>query len=317
MKWFKHLTASGHDPDIGEVIDKFGFEGYYLFFRTLEIMATEFKIETPGENIFNFSWFLGEFSRKIKRKKVIEFLEFTTKKGRITYSLNGDSIYLKCNKLKVHTDEYTQKLIKQKSGFTPDLIQKKSKENPSHRIRIKNKNKEVSKDTYKELRKKIIEYLNEKTNKKYEPDSKETIDFINGRINDKKNPATWETFKHVIDVKVSQWLGAEDEKWLRPSTLFRPSNFENYRNEKAVVVKKKESWPEWSDRKEAEKKEREKQIPSLKKKHKEYLRKEMKKHGWTEESEINYYEVLKESDFVRMELSKIEEQQEMKNDKPA
>ena len=41
-----------------------------------------------------------------------------------------------------------------------------------------------------------------------------------------------EELKRVIDIKCSQWLkNKEFNKNLRPSTLFRPSNYENYRNE--------------------------------------------------------------------------------------
>lgn len=108
MKWFKHLTASGSDPDIGELMDEIGFEGYYLFFRTIEIMSTEFNIDNPGQNLFNFGWFLSQFSRKITKKKLINFLEITSKNKRIFYSMNGKFIHLNCPKLKNLTDEYTR-----------------------------------------------------------------------------------------------------------------------------------------------------------------------------------------------------------------
>ena len=35
----------------------------------------------------------------------------------------------------------------------------------------------------------------------------------------------------VIDNKVSQWKGTDSEMYLRPKTLFSPSNFEGYLNE--------------------------------------------------------------------------------------
>ena len=81
----------------------------------------------------------------------------------------------------------------------------------------------------------IINYLNEKTGKSFSPNTKKTQEFINGRIAD---GYTLDDFKAVIDKKVAAWQGKKNnngesmENYLRPSTLFRPANFESYLNEK-------------------------------------------------------------------------------------
>jgi len=104
----------------------------------------------------------------------------------------------------------------------------------SNRNRNRNSN-DSSINKNKVLRHKIVNYLNEKTGKRFVADSKEAIEFINGRIEDKGNPAKWEDFKHVIDIKVNDWLGdSKYDQYLRPSTLFRPSNFESYRNQRYI-----------------------------------------------------------------------------------
>lgn len=41
--------------------------------------------------------------------------------------------------------------------------------------------------------------------------------------------------KKVIDYKCDEWLGTEYEKYLRPSTIFKPSNFWNYVDESGFV----------------------------------------------------------------------------------
>ena len=84
----------------------------------------------------------------------------------------------------------------------------------------------------------VVRYLNEKTGKKFSSKSKETIDHIKARI---AEGHTIEDFKRVIDVKVAKWKGkswkgqsgdvVQGDDLLRPSTLFRPTNFENYLNE--------------------------------------------------------------------------------------
>ncbi|WP_064590737.1 conserved phage C-terminal domain-containing protein [Streptobacillus moniliformis] len=107
----------------------------------------------------------------------------------------------------------------------------------------------------KEIIQKIIDYLNEKTNKIFRAKTKATIGFINARLKDKY---TLEDFYLVIDTKVEDWKNDRVmNKYLRPSTLFNPTNFENYLNEgleKRKIEKeveeirkefKKEGWEEW------------------------------------------------------------------------
>lgn len=74
----------------------------------------------------------------------------------------------------------------------------------------------------------VIDYLNEKTGKHYRSKTDSTRKMIRARFAD---GYTLDDFKHVIDVKASQWLNTEQEKYLRPETLFRPGKFESYLNE--------------------------------------------------------------------------------------
>lgn len=64
----------------------------------------------------------------------------------------------------------------------------------------------------------VIDYLNERTGKRYRAKTESTRKMIRARFSD---GYTLNDFKHVIDVKTSQWLGTEQEKYLRPETLFR------------------------------------------------------------------------------------------------
>ena len=77
-----------------------------------------------------------------------------------------------------------------------------------------------------DVHKEVIEYLNQKANRSFEYTSKENIKLINGRLNDGH---TLRDFKRVIDAKVEEWGNNERMKqYLRPSTLFRKSNFDDY-----------------------------------------------------------------------------------------
>ncbi|PIC59219.1 hypothetical protein CSV80_01445 [Sporosarcina sp. P12(2017)] len=79
----------------------------------------------------------------------------------------------------------------------------------------------------------VIAYLNEKTGKQFKAASAATKKFINARV---KEGYTQQDFVQVIDLKVSQWNNnPEYRAYLRPSTLFNPTNFENYLNEQPAV----------------------------------------------------------------------------------
>jgi len=74
-----------------------------------------------------------------------------------------------------------------------------------------------------------IKYLNEKAKRSFDPKNDSNKNFIKARYNEGRS---LDDFKKVIDKKVINWL--TDEKmmmYLRPSTLFNKTNFENYLNE--------------------------------------------------------------------------------------
>lgn len=83
----------------------------------------------------------------------------------------------------------------------------------------------------------IIDYLNAKTGKNFSPKTEATMKFINARWGEGK---TLEDFRRVIDTKCKDWRGKKDregkslDNWLRPNTLFSPTNFENYLNQGPV-----------------------------------------------------------------------------------
>lgn len=79
----------------------------------------------------------------------------------------------------------------------------------------------------------IIDYLNQKANKKFKHTSQKTQTLIKARFKEK---FTLDDFKQVIDIKTAQWLA--DPKmsvYLRPETLFG-TKFEGYLNEQSKFV---------------------------------------------------------------------------------
>lgn len=80
----------------------------------------------------------------------------------------------------------------------------------------------------------IIDYFNQKVGTRYTYRNKKINSLINARLGE---GFTVEDFKTVIDNKVASWAGTEWEQYLKPTTLFAPSHFEDYLNEKPTRKK--------------------------------------------------------------------------------
>lgn len=75
----------------------------------------------------------------------------------------------------------------------------------------------------------VIEYLNQKTGKKYRDTTPATRRMISARLAEGNK---LDDFKRVIDTKVKAWKNDKRMKqYLRPETLFAASHFESYLNE--------------------------------------------------------------------------------------
>ncbi|MBV1817313.1 conserved phage C-terminal domain-containing protein [Bacteroidales bacterium MSK.15.36] len=84
----------------------------------------------------------------------------------------------------------------------------------------------------------IVEYLNQKANKNFKYTTKKTQSLINTRLKEK---FAIDDFIKVIDIKCSQWLGTDMEKYLRPETLFG-NKFEGYLNENIHQEKQQQQY---------------------------------------------------------------------------
>lgn len=82
----------------------------------------------------------------------------------------------------------------------------------------------------KEIYKRIIDYLNIKCNTRYRHTTENTRKHIRARMAEGYSE---DDFYIVIDKKCSEWIGTEQEKYLRPDTLFG-SKFESYLNQRII-----------------------------------------------------------------------------------
>jgi len=75
----------------------------------------------------------------------------------------------------------------------------------------------------------IIADLNRQSGKNFRASTRATREMIRARW---KEGATFEDFEYIHRVKCAQWAGTDQDKFLRPETLYRPHHFESYRNER-------------------------------------------------------------------------------------
>ena len=92
----------------------------------------------------------------------------------------------------------------------------------------------ISNSSSNSIYKEVIDYLNQKAGTHYRP-VESNFKHIKARLQD----FTIDDLKAVIDKKCNEWLGTEFEKYLTPETLFRPSNFEKYLNQKITTKSNK------------------------------------------------------------------------------
>lgn len=133
--------------------------------------------------------------------------------------------YVKLN-IELLENQFLNNLIHNSQNFK-ELNLKNFQTNNNKINNNKNNKENIIKES--ELIEKIIKYLNDKLHTNYRKDTKETVRVI--KSDNKLEKYSYEDFVTVIDKKYNEWHGTEQEKYLRPSTLFG-SKFEQYLNQK-------------------------------------------------------------------------------------
>jgi uncharacterized phage protein (TIGR02220 family) len=157
------------------------------------------------------------FKSIAEKEKLYSRLWFYWLSNHIDDIFNDDFVeiqqrkYPKVNEIKAVYDFGIQFL---QQDFT--IIQKKKK--VVQKSVIKKENKAIAE--------KVIDYLNEQAQTKFENKGK-NLELISARIEEGYG---LNDFKSVIDKKVMDWKGTDWATYLRPITLFNKTKFENYLN---------------------------------------------------------------------------------------
>lgn len=113
---------------IFEAVDRFGSDGYLVFFGTLEILADNFNIHDPGVWRVSLKKMTKNF--QLSARKVREILNFFDKKAKNSVGkiesfhvrFDGSHVIVSCQKFSKLCDEYTGKKISEISGQSRESV---------------------------------------------------------------------------------------------------------------------------------------------------------------------------------------------------
>lgn len=80
----------------------------------------------------------------------------------------------------------------------------------------------------------VLGYLNQQAGKRFSTTSKPNRSFVSARL----ETHTLQDCFEVIDKKVAEWKGTDNDKYLRPETLFNATKFESYFNQQSPAALK-------------------------------------------------------------------------------
>lgn len=187
------------------------------------------------KNYYDIIKYLNDEQKVLIVNAILEFM-FEDKEPKLEGLLLG--IW---NNIKMPLNTTKNKVIKGKKGGAPkgnDNAKKTTKKQPKNNLKTTKKQANnisvsVSVSNSDSVSNKVINKLNELNNSKYKSTSEETQKLIRGRL---EEGYTEDDLLLVVE-KMSYLWNREPKRnekdmrpYLRPSTLFRKSNFENYLN---------------------------------------------------------------------------------------
>jgi len=207
MEALAHIRISGEARQILDVI----LRKTYGWSKCEDVISLSQFVEMTGINKPNVC-------RNLNKLLGMNIITKKDNEWNVTYGLQKD--YKKWKPL-------SKKITLSKKIISVIQKDNKSLSKKIHTKAIKKTKKTMVDIPYEE----IINYLNEKAGKHFEPTSKTTRECISARWNENPKFRDIKAFEYVIDVKCKDWLDDRKQSaYLRPITLFG-TKFEGYLNE--------------------------------------------------------------------------------------
>jgi len=226
--YFSHDSNAHTDPKILKLRMALGWEGYGIYWAIIENLRNQ-ETYCICESEFMFltlSLAIDEAKLKQMLSKCLDVKLLEISDGKVF----SPSLLRRMER----ADEIRnkRKIAGAKGGKAKANAKATLKQNPSIKGKER-KEKEIKEDKKSKPKKdprvlEILDYLNLKTDSKYR-----VATGLDTRLNE---GYTVEDAKRVIDIKCAEWLGTEQEQYLRPMTLFS-GKFDAYLNQKEPINK--------------------------------------------------------------------------------
>jgi len=222
MKWYKHLSGSLNNSFIFELIEKFGGDGYLVFFGTLELMSDEFDIYNPGVVKLRIKKLTQNL--QLSRQKTLKVLRFCDQKANenskkevsFFVDIQKNDVIINCKKLARLCDNHTKKLM----GDTLKLLPSEKEVTSAQR----SKKKEVRSKSIKDIVQKDKFYLTKK-GRKLNGKRLETFDLFWDAFNYKKSRSeasdAWFDIPELTENLVDDIIKAAKTEALNRSELIK------------------------------------------------------------------------------------------------
>lgn len=219
--WFSHDADASSDEKVVYLESVFGHTGYAVYFKFLECMTRSDGFKLQWNDIkkaiyaSKFGISVTEMDRFITECCRQEVKAFEIESGYIF----SPGLIKRLEPLLSKREYNRQKYQEQKQAV------EEKQDNGSISVTEMTQSKVKERKEYNNTQKRVVDYLNKKTNSQFKPTTKTTKQHIDARLKEGFEP---EDFKTVIDFKCSEWIGdPKMQQYLRPTTLFS-SNFESY-----------------------------------------------------------------------------------------
>lgn len=225
MKWFKHYSNAQTSSALDEIINEFGFEGYGRYWRLLEFLSSNFDGESVKFRFHNRT--LRDCLRFKSRLKLSCYLVAIGLQPGFKVVENKDHYEIEASILLNLKQKDFKRARPNRDQIAPRIDKDKEKE------------KESRKSVPPDFVAQSVKHLNNACNRSFDPKAKATANALRKIF---REGYGIDDVRAVIDFKKSEWGSSEKmEGNLKPSVLFRFSNFEKYideAKEKKARVKK-------------------------------------------------------------------------------
>jgi hypothetical protein len=140
MKWFKHISDSLDDPFIFDLLNKFGAEGYLVFFGILEIYSREFKTELDWKLSVTRDYLRQKLCKR-QDTLIINSLEHIKKSGKWEVEFKDNQVVIFIPKFTELLDDWSQRKLRSNSVVTPKIL--KPIKIKDKRVKIKYNNRGI------------------------------------------------------------------------------------------------------------------------------------------------------------------------------